>query len=730
MELKTQIRKRLEQVAGQIEDLRTADGHWVGELSSSALSTATAVTAIAFYLEASELEDEELQRQVEAGISWLVDQQNDDGGFGDTPLSHSNISTTMLAVASLHACGRADEFAANIANAQTYIDSKGGIEGLRARYGNDKTFAVPILAHCAMAGIVPWREVSALPFEAACVPQRFYNLMQLPVVSYAIPALVAIGQAKFVHDPPWDPIRKTIRSWCVEPSLKVLQRMQPESGGYLEAVPLTSFVVMALVKCGRHEHPVVQAGIRFLRESFRGCGFQPQSFGNPGLHPLGQRNDGCQPLDENRSDGFQPSQLTDDATAGSRHHEQRDAMQTIAAGSHNHELGTWPIDTNLATWGTTLTVNALANNTTFFRTQLSTNKLAWRNCVDWIISCQTKTKHPFTGAQPGGFGWTDLSGSVPDADDTPGALIALKHFSDQADAWCDPTIAQTRKEIEQSARAGVQWLIDLQNRDSGWPTFCKGWGKLPFDRSGADITAHSIRGLIAWQDQIDNPKILKSIDRGFQYLQRQQRPDGSWLPLWFGNQDTEDEINPWYGTAKVLLAYRDANLFDTEPAKIGLEWILENQNEEGGWGGGESLNWAELHRAFRPELSTPGDFAELGNSSVEETALCVETLLHAADCGLFDDAFRDRLRESAARGIQWLLDAIELDCVSIHWPIGFYFAKLWYYEKMYPLVFATGALTQALSVFDNSPDNDHSTNNIQQQHERDKTGGTRRNIHC
>ncbi len=645
MEWELKIGNGLERVTQQLEDLRNADGHWTGELSSSALSTATAVTAIAFYLEATGADDPELQSQVDAGISWLVGEQNADGGFGDTSLSHSNISTTMLAVASLHACGRADQFKAEIEQAQVYIDKKGGIEGLKARYGNDKTFAVPILAHCAMAGIVPWREVSALPFEAACVPQRFYNLMQLPVVSYAIPALVAIGQAKFVHDPPWDPIRKTIRKLSVEPSLKVLQRMQPASGGFLEAVPLTSFVAMALIKCGRHDHPVVESGIRFLRESFR-------------------------------------------------------VTQTIAAGN-NHELGTWPIDTNLATWGTTLTVNAFANDETYFREQLSAKQAVWQQCTGWILQCQTKTKHPFTGAQPGGWGWTDLSGAVPDADDTPGALLALKSLSQNAERWNESgAVQKVRHEIEAAAKPGVQWLLDLQNRDSGWPTFCKGWGKLPFDRSGSDITAHSMRGLMAWQDEFSDPKIQTAIDRGFRYLKRQQRPDGSWLPLWFGNQDTEDEINPWYGTAKVLLAYRDANLFDTEPAQFGLEWIAQSQNEDGGWGGGKSLDWTQLRQTFakgKPEVDAQ-QLKLLGTSSVEETALCTEALLHAIDCDSIDELVRRRLEAHAQAGVQWILNAIELDCVSIHWPIGFYFAKLWYYEQMYPLVFATSTLTKAVNM--------------------------------
>ena len=371
-------------------------------------------------------------------------------------------------------------------------------------------------------------------------------------------------------------------------------------------------------------------------------------------------------------------------------------------------------------------VNAIANDKTFFRQQLCEHKQDWQRCVEWILGCQTKTKHPFTGAQPGGFGWTDLSGAVPDADDTPGALIALRHFYDHAESWCEETrLSETKTRLEQSARSGVQWLLGLQNRDKGWPTFCKGWGKLPFDRSGSDITAHSIRGLIAWQDKFSDLKIPTAKRRGFDYLKRQQLANGSWLPLWFGNQDTEEEVNPWYGTAKVLLAYRDADLFDTEPAKIGLEWIAGNQNDDGGWGGGESLNWAQLHSTFRSTSADGRDFSILGTSSVEETALCTETLLHAIERGSLGCEFRDRIQEHARRGVAWLFNAIELDCISINWPIGFYFAKLWYYEKMYPLVFATSTLTQALSGLKDSQQID-----ITKRNERDNPGGSRRNICC
>ena len=623
----TSFEDRLQAASAGLRDRllnrRTIDGHWTGKLSASALSTATAISALSFYLQTDAADAKQrstIEQQIDAGLAWLQQQQNSDGGFGDTTKSYSNISTTMLVVAAIHAAGRADTCQGLLSAAESYIKDQGGIAGLRRRYGKDKTFAVPILANCAMAGIVDWKEVAALPFEAACVPQRFYHLMQLPVVSYAIPALVAIGQVKFHFDPPWDPIRKSIRKLSINRSLNVLSRMQPASGGYLEAVPLTSFVSMALIKSQCVDHSVVKNGIRFIVSSF----------------------------ETESADGT---------------------------------LGSWPIDTNLATWSTTLSINALANSPDTLPELVQRESDSWQACLDWLLQCQHRQVHPFTGSPPGGWGWTDLSGAVPDADDTPGALIALRNLFNTG------RFDAQHEQIFQAAAAGVDWLLRLQNRDHGWPTFCRGWGKLPFDRSGADLTAHVIRGLLAWTDQLDQfstgtrlaGQVERAIANGFGYLERQQGSDGSWLPLWFGNQDQPDDINPFYGTAKVLMAYQQANRFGTRPAEFGLNWILAQQNSDGGWGGGPSIQWPE---------------ETLGNSTVEETALCTEILLHSS---------KDEHQAAAHSGLDWLIRAAETNLVETSSPIGFYFAKLWYYEQSYPLIFATAALAQAEQTSTTTP---------------------------
>jgi squalene-hopene/tetraprenyl-beta-curcumene cyclase len=711
---------------------RTPDGHWVGELSSSALSTATAVSALSM-VRGREIplppgeggrrpgeglvgRADELDSLIERGIAWLVRHQNDDGGFGDTDLSHSNIATTYLVVAALHLAGRTEEHAAILARANAYLDAKGRLAGLRKRYGIDKTFVVPIMTNLAIAGLLDWREIDPLPFELATVPQSWYRFVGMPVVSYAIPALVAIGQAQYFHAPPWNPFTRFTRWLSITRSLRVLRRMQPDSGGYLEATPLTSFVVMSLASLSK-PRPVV--GVR--RESI--------------AHSASAVTEG-RPPDMAASAEDSPRPLVG-------------AMHPVADDVIRHGVqflidsvrpdGSWPIDTNLATWNTTLAINALAG------AGEDVAELLGPKCLDWLLSCQHTKRHPFTGADPGGFGWSDLSGAVPDADDTPGALLAL---DDTLDETCADNVLQRVQHLE----AGVRWLLSLQNADGGWPTFCRGWGRLPFDRSGPDLTAHAIRAIhvrdlsyFANKSSLDPALRDRAMERAVRYLRATQSPDGSWSPLWFGNQDHPEEDNPVYGTAKVLRAYSDL-MMDIQLPEVerGIAWLVANQNVDGGWGSGV---WSRLRiadcglrieeretgsRVEREEEvtgpvanshSVPGtQYSVLSTeqpaavppqsaihslqSSVEETALAVEALVSAYPLYplLADDdgpmpPLHPTVVPAVARGLAWLIERVEAGQHRQPAPIGFYFAKLWYYEKLYPLTFTVAALGLARLQF-------------------------------
>ncbi len=621
-----EIHKAIDRVNALLLSKRNEHGWWTGNLSTSALSTATAVMALHKAVMATSDETQRLrwQRLIDGGLKWLARHQNSDGGWGDTVLSISNISTTMLAHA-VFRVNSATRWDAVIASSAEYIAKAGGVEAVIKRYGKDRTFSVPILTHCALAGIVDWKNVIPLPFELACVPHQLYAAVKMPVVSYALPALIAIGQVIFKHQGHWNPVMRLIRRRAIAPSLRVLESIQPLHGGFLEATPLTSFVCMSLLGCDLFDHVVTQQCLRFIEASVR-------------------------------------------------------------------EDGSWPIDTNLTTWVTTLSVNALGE-------RLGVGSLSDGPSVDvevyrradalplaglsairnWLLSQQYKTIHPYTHAAPGGWSWTDLPGGVPDADDTPGAMLALMNLRGPGGAFSEDEIS--------SLKAAAIWLLDLQNRDGGWPTFCRGWGTLPFDRSSCDLTAHALRALYLWLKRVPTTeaalrlRVEKSMRRGIRFLQNVQRPDGTWLPLWFGHQFNEDDENPLYGTSRVVRALGTIGEESSDCCRKGVQWILENQNEDGGWSARRGLE-----------------------SSVEETGLALDSLVLLKKRSgtvvgtarrLLSTTVPDPFLSNAIdRAAQWLAVRVNGGTVDRPTPIGFYFARLWYFEDLYPIIFAAAGLNR------------------------------------
>src|SRR5205814_1372948 len=143
--------------------------HWVGELSSSSLSTATAVVALATV---ARKEDAGL---IGGGLRWLAAHQNPDGGWGDTVRSKSNISTTALCWAAFGAVSKDEEFGEVVACATAWLAAATGRDGtpcrphgvpslpvaalcgaIARRYGKDRTFSVPILMTLALSGRIEW----------------------------------------------------------------------------------------------------------------------------------------------------------------------------------------------------------------------------------------------------------------------------------------------------------------------------------------------------------------------------------------------------------------------------------------------------------------------------------------------------------------------------------------------------------------------------------------------
>jgi squalene-hopene/tetraprenyl-beta-curcumene cyclase len=110
-------------------------------------------------------------------------------------------------------------------------------------------------------------------------------------------------------------------------------------------------------------------------------------------------------------------------------------------------------------------------------------------------------------------------------------------------------------------------------------------------------------------------------------------------------------------------------------------WLLAAQNQDGGWGG---------------DAGTP--------SSIEETSLSLEALSTIVLSDPTSNSLRpsrspvttgnceqEALQRALRRGAAWLCHATDVGGRFPPAPIGLYFAKLWYDEKLYPLIFSVAA---------------------------------------
>ncbi len=102
-------------------------------------------------------------------------------------------------------------------------------------------------------------------------------------------------------------------------------------------------------------------------------------------------------------------------------------------------------------------------------------------------------------------------------------------------------------------------------------------------------------------------------------------------------------------------------------ARRAAAWLVSTQNADGGWGAGEAVR-----------------------SSIEETAVAVSGL------ACLPKGLRSKAIDAAIeRGLAWIAAATDEGTRFPASPLGLYFARLWYSEDLYPLIFAAGAAGMA-----------------------------------
>ncbi|MDN7350204.1 squalene--hopene cyclase [Acetobacter senegalensis] len=200
---------------------------------------------------------------------------------------------------------------------------------------------------------------------------------------------------------------------------------------------------------------------------------------------------------------------------------------------------------------------------------------------------------------PGGWAFQYGNDYYPDVDDTAVVGMLLHREGDPANA-----------EALERAR---QWIIGMQSTNGGWGAFDIDNNKdllnhIPFADHGAlldpptaDVTARCISFLA----QLGHVEDQAVIDRGIDYLRKDQEEDGSWFGRW--------GTNYIYGTWSVLCAFNAAGISHDDPAVVkAVEWLRSVQGADGGWGEGCESYEGGAHGTYGESLPSQTAWATLG----------------------------------------------------------------------------------------------------------------------
>ena len=132
-------------------------------------------------------------------------------------------------------------------------------------------------------------------------------------------------------------------------------------------------------------------------------------------------------------------------------------------------------------------------------------------------------------------------------------------------------------------RRGLAWTAGMQSRSGGWGAFdadneCFWLYKIPFcdfgkvtDEPSSDVTAHALEALARERAHAD------AVARGLDWLLEEQEDDGSWFGRW--------GVNHIYGTAAALPALEACGFEPGHPVmRKATAWLDAVQNEDGGFG--------------------------------------------------------------------------------------------------------------------------------------------------
>ena len=565
------------------------DGHWVYELEADATIPAEYILLEHFM----DRIDDALEQKIAIYLRRI--QSEEHGGW---PLYHNgkfDLSATVKAYFALKAVGD-DINAPHMQRAREAILDHGGAE-------RSNVFT---RSQLALFGEVPWRATPVMPVELMLLPAKaFFSVWNMSYWSRTVIAPLLVLAA--LRPVAANPRQIHVRELFVTPPEKVqdwIRGPYRSAWGYvfkgLDSVlrPVVPFIPEKTHK------KAIQAALDFI---------EPRLNGKDGLGAI-------YPAMANVVMMYRAMGVPDEDPRAKTAWE---AVQALIV-EKDDEAYCQPCVSPI--WDTGLSGHAMieaASGPNGIAPEKTLSKL--KTACAWLRSKQIlnvkgdwAVRNP--NLAPGGWAFQYGNDYYPDVDDTAVVGMLLHREGDPANA----------KAIERART----WIVGMQSTDGGWGAFDIDNNKdvlnhIPFADHGAlldpptaDVTARCISFLA----QLRNPEDEPVIQRGLEYLRKEQEKDGSWFGRW--------GTNYIYGTWSALCALNAAGVSHDDPAVVkAVEWLRSVQRADGGWGEG-------------CESYEGGPHGTYGESLPSQTAWAVLGLMAA---GRRDDP-------AVARGISWLAD--------------------------------------------------------------------------
>ena len=533
------------------------------------------------------------EEQTQASARWIRSQQREDGSWANFRGGPADPSTTAEAYVALRLAGDQPDDP-HMRRARKVVLEHGGLEGTR----------VFTRIWLALFGEWSWDDVPALPPELVFLPSRFpLNLYDFACwARQTIAPLTILGALR-----PTRELGVHVGELRAAPGTAPPRRQTTRRGkGFLaldkvlhgyERLPLKPWRETALRRTAewviaRQEADGSWGGIQ-----------PPWVYSLMALNALGYPID--HPVIARGLEGWERFTV----------HEESDDGPVR-----------WIEACQSPVWDTALAMIALGD------AGVAPDDPVLRSATDWLVREEIAVRGDWAVRSPdtpaGGWAFEFDNDGYPDVDDTAEVVLALRRTS-------------STPALEGAVRRATEWLLGMQCRDGGWAAFDVDNTRqlayeLPFcdfgaviDPPSADVTAHVVE-MLAAEGLADS----QAVRNGVSWLLAEQEPTGSWFGRWGANhvygtgavvpalvragmapdnpvirratdwlasvqnadggwgEDLRSYTDPaWVGegpstasqTAWALLALHAAGLADSEAARRGVDWLVEHQDENGGW---------------------------------------------------------------------------------------------------------------------------------------------------